>query len=314
MITAQEGGDDARVPVTAFALPHAGPLALEPLRRFVAAHTVPGLERHDPASGEHTRGVPGADGRWVLATVSLADTGPPAGTAGATARLHGAAPADRAPAETALRRWLGLDADPAPADAALRADPLLAPLVAARPGLRVPGAVDPEETAVLAVLGQQVSLAAARTFAGRLVDALGEPLADALGAPLSDGLRRFPAPAALAAAGPEALQAATGLTGARSRAVHALAVALAGGLDLRPGADPAQARRGLLALPGIGPWTADYVALRALGDPDAFLADDLVLKRALGVRTAKEATARAEAWRPWRATALLHLWTREVFA
>jgi 3-methyladenine DNA glycosylase/8-oxoguanine DNA glycosylase len=281
-----------------------GPLAVEPLRRFVAGHAVPGLERHDAATGEHTRALPDGRGGQAVVTVRLARgaDGAPRVTARSPGGGDGWVPA--------VRRWLALDADAAAADAALAEDPLLAPLVAARPGLRVPGAVDGAETAVLAVLGQQVSLGAARTFAGRLVAAFGEPAAG--------GLHRFPAPAALAAAGPEAVQRATGLTGARSRTVHALASALAdAAVDLSPGQPPearALARARLLALPGIGPWTADYVALRALGDPDAFLGDDLVLKRALGVGRASEAVARAEAWRPWRGHALLHLWTREVFA
>jgi 3-methyladenine DNA glycosylase/8-oxoguanine DNA glycosylase len=121
----------------------------------------------------------------------------------------------------------------------------------------------------------------------------------------------------LAAAGAERIRAVTGVTGARARTVHALAAALAGGLDLDAAAgDPQRAdaaRAELLALPGIGPWTADYVALRVLGDLDAFLPGDLVLRRALGGVSVKEAAARAEPWRPWRGYALLHLWTAAVF-
>ncbi len=169
----------------------------------------------------------------------------------------------------------------------------------------MPRAVSGAETALLTVLGQQVSLAAARTFAGRLVAAYGSPSTPC-------GPSR---PDVLAAAGPDAIRAVTGVTGARARTLHVLAQTLADGLDLDNVAavDPVTAHAELLALPGIGPWTADYVALRVLGDDDAFLPSDLVLRRALGRTTAREALARAETWRPWRGYALLHLWTAEVF-
>jgi 3-methyladenine DNA glycosylase/8-oxoguanine DNA glycosylase len=272
------------------------PVALEPLRRFLAASAVPGLDRLDPVTGAHTRSVPTPAGPAAV-TVEPAD--------GAAVRVTIHPGADTATVLAAVRRWLALDADPSAPDTALAADPELAPLVTARPGLRVPGAVDGVETALLTVIGQQVSLAAARTFAGRLVAAFGEP------APL--GLLAFPNAQRLADAGAAQLQAATGVTHGRARTLAALAEAAADGLALHEGADRAVTRSALLALPGIGPWTADYVALRVLGDADAFPADDLVLRRAMGVRTAREAVARAEAWRPWRGHALLHLWTREVF-
>ncbi|WP_432533805.1 DNA-3-methyladenine glycosylase family protein [Kineococcus arenarius] len=208
-----------------------------------------------------------------------------------------------------VRRWLDLDGDVAAAEEHLRADARLAPVVAAHPGLRVPRSVSGAETALLTVLGQQVSLASARTFAGRLVAAFAGP---AVG-----GLTAFPDPAVLAAAGPEALRAATGLTGARSRTLHALAQLLAGELDLdaaREAGGGAAARARLLAVPGIGPWTADLVALRVLDDDDAFLPGDLVLRRAVGGVPPAAALALARTWRPWRGYALLHLWTAQVFA
>ncbi|NAZ74156.1 3-methyladenine DNA glycosylase 2 [Kineococcus sp. T13] len=286
-----------------------GGLAAVPLRRFLLAHALPGAERH--ADGVHTRTFPTAAGP-VVADVDL-------GTAPRCEQVvvRLVAPGEVAGAERVVdevaarvRRWLDLDGPHAAAEAALGADPRLGDLVAARPGLRVPRTVVGAETAVCTVLGQQVSLAAARTFAGRLVAAWG--------APVAAGLAAFPLPAALAAAGPDAIRAATGVTGARARTVHALAAALADGLDLDAAAgDPraaAAAHAALLALPGIGPWTADYVALRVFGDSDAFLAGDLVLRRALGGVGAKEALALAERWRPWRGYALLHLWTAEVFA
>lgn len=285
-------------PTVVLRLRHRAPMATVPLRRFLAAHAVPGLDRHDAAPGEHTRTVPGPPGPAVITVVlgSAPDH--------VTARLRLADLTDVTPVVGRVRRWLDLDADPFLVDEALSVDPLLAPLVGERPGLRVPGAVDGVETALLSVLGQQVSFAA-RTFAGRLVAAYGVP------AP--HGLTAFPLPEVLAATGPEALRAATGVTGARARTTHALACAAAGGPALDPGADRDASRRALLSLPGVGPWTADYVALRALGDPDAFPSDDLVLKRALGVATGRQAAARAERWRPWCGYALLHLWTKEVF-
>ncbi len=216
--------------------------------------------------------------------------------------------ADLAPTVARVRRWLDLDADPALVAAVLGDDPELAPLVARRPGLRVPGTVDGYELAVRAVLGQQVSVEAARTLTARLVAAHGEPG--------PGGLRSFPRPAALAALPLEALRE-IGLTGSRAATVLALAAAAAAGLQLDPAADRDAVRAALLALPGVGPWTAEYVALRALGDPDAFPDGDLVLRRAVGRHTSVEGDApparavrdRALRWRPWRGYAAQHLWT-----
>jgi len=287
-------------PTVVLRLRHHAPLATPPLRRFLAAHCVAGLERHDLSTGEHTRTVPAPHGHAVV-TVLLGS-----GKEHVTARLRLTDLADLTPVVAKIRRWLDLAADPDLIDRALTADALLAPLVRARPGLRVPGAVDGTETAVCAVLGQQVSLRAASTFAARLVEAFG--------APAPEGLTAFPRPEVLAEAGPDAVRAVTGVTNARARAVHAVACAVSEGLVLDPGSDRDLARRRLLALPGIGPWTADYLALRALGDPDAFPADDLVLRRALEVPTAVSAEARAEAWRPWRGYAAMHVWTEAVFS
>jgi AraC family transcriptional regulator, regulatory protein of adaptative response / DNA-3-methyladenine glycosylase II len=174
-----------------------------------------------------------------------------------------------------------------------------------RPGLRILGYADGFEGAVLTVLGQQVSLAAARTFAGRLVEAFGTAG--------PGGLRLFPDPDALAAAGPEAVRAAVGLTGARARTVHALAAACADGLRIEPGGDHAWIRSRLLALPGIGPWTVEYLAMRALRDPDAFPEGDLALRRALGAGSAQEVRAAGRRWSPLRAYAVFHLWTSHAY-
>ncbi|MEA2123950.1 MAG: AraC family transcriptional regulator [Solirubrobacteraceae bacterium] len=192
------------------------------------------------------------------------------------------------PAEAveAVRFLFDLDADPAVIDAALSADPVLAPLVAAAPGRRVPRTVDPAEMALRAVLGQQVSTAAAATHTARLVRDAGEPIDDPDG-----GLTHlFPTPAAVAAVDPESLA----LPRARRATLLGLARALEDGLDLSD-------REALLALPGIGPWTVETIRMRALGDTDAFPATDLGLRATLpGLDP--------ERWRPYRAYAVQHLW------
>ncbi len=205
--------------------------------------------------------------------------------------------AGTAEALEAGRRWLGLDHDPAPGVWALSEDPVLGPLVRARPHVRLPGAPDPFEAAVNVVLGQHVSLAAGRVFAGRLAAA--HPVT----------------PEHLAAADPLRLQADVGLTGARARTLVALAEAVTGGLALGATSDVeerARTRTALLALPGVGPWTADLVAMRCLRDPDVFLPGDLVLRKALGGVTAREAERIAQAWCPHRSLAVVHLWTHHA--
>jgi 3-methyladenine DNA glycosylase/8-oxoguanine DNA glycosylase len=209
--------------------------------------------------------------------------------------------ADVAEVTTDIRRWFDLDLDPSAVAAVLGRDPVVGPLVESRPGLRIVGSPNGFETAVMAVLGQQVSLARARALGAMLVDAYGEP------GPA--GLRIFPSAATLASVPLDELRATLRLTGMRALALHSLAVAGSSGLDLSPETDRAQARAELLALPGIGPWTADYLAVRVLGDRDAFTAGDLVLRRALGRVTTREAEAASQAWRPYRAYALFHLWT-----
>lgn len=199
-----------------------------------------------------------------------------------------------------VRAWFDLDSDVVAIGRTLARDPVLAESIAARPGLRATQYPEPFEAAVMAVLGQQVSVAAARTFGGRAVAAFGREGERAL--------RSFPAPEALLAAPLDELRAAIGVTVARARTVHAVAAAFEGGLVLDRRGDLAEQRRLLLAIPGIGPWTADYLALRLLGDPDAFPAGDLVLRRALGRVSTAEAEAASQAWRPHRAHAAFHLW------
>ena len=180
----------------------------------------------------------------------------------------------------------------------------LGELAGAHPGLRLPGAVDGFEVAVRAIVGQQVTVRAARTLAGRIVAAFGTPLAT----PAAALTHAFPAPATLAALEPGAI-AALGIVGSRARALVALArEAAEGRLPLEPSADVASTLARLEALPGIGPWTAQYIAMRALAWTDAFPMPDVGLAKALGEKSTARALARAEAWRPWRSYAVIHLW------
>ncbi len=269
---------------------------------FLAARAIPGVEEVAAGEGEYRRAV-SVDGARGRVAVRLARDG---------AHLVAAIDVSRIAALPAvvgrIRRLFDLDADAAAIDAQLARDPLLARRVASRPGLRVPGAWDPFELAVRAVLGQQVSVAAARTLAGRIAAAFGERVAAGEG-----GCELvFPGPERLA----EASLDAVGLTRARAAAVKGLARAAAGDPSLlRPGGDLESTIERLVALPGIGRWTAQYVAMRAFGEPDAFPEADLGLLRALerdGVRPAPAALLRrAERWRPWRAYAALHLWNGE---
>lgn len=258
------------------------------------AHTIPGCERTDAATGRHER------------LLRLGDELVPVVVWFAPVPALEVTPAFRDEVLPLVRRWLDLDANQAARTAALADDPLVGPLVAARPGMRVTGHPAPFEALVNTVVGQQISLAAARTMTGRLVSRFGEPG--------PTGLTAFPRAAVLAAAGLEDFQS-LGFMAARARTLSGVARAVADGLDLYPsGAEAlARTRADLLALPGIGPWTVEFLALRAFGDPDAFPAGDLVLHRALGVRTAAQSRRAAEGWRPWRAFATQHLWTAAAY-
>jgi AraC family transcriptional regulator, regulatory protein of adaptative response / DNA-3-methyladenine glycosylase II len=213
--------------------------------------------------------------------------------------------ADLGAAVQRCRRLLDLDADPHTYASVLAADEVLAPFIAANPGRRAPGAVDAAESAIRAVLGQQVSVAAARTVSARLVAAHGSPLEE----PDGSLTHAFPTPDALAAT---ALDGA-GLPRTRRETLRELARRLAGGeLRLDGDADRDEVKRRLLEIPGVGTWTATYILLRALGDPDAFPAGDLGLRRAAHKlrlpSSAAALTARSQRWRPWRAYAAHHLW------
>ena len=203
-----------------------------------------------------------------------------------------------------LRHLFDLSARPDVIAAQLARDPTLAPLVERDPGLRVPGAFDGFELGLRAVLGQQVSVKAATTLAGRIAAAYGEAVATP-----HAGLERLLPTAERMARVPVEELAALGIVHARARAIVSLATEVASGrLRLEPGADVASTRARLVAIPGIGAWTAEYVAMRALRWPDAFPKEDLVVRKRLGVVSAAGAEQRSQAWRPWRSYATLHLW------
>ena len=196
-----------------------------------------------------------------------------------------------------LRQGLDLDADPAPIDAALSSLPGVA-------GTRVPSGLDGWEIAVRVILGQQVTVAAARTLTGRLVERFGEPIAT----PFADLTRLFPCAQRLADASAERI-GTLGIVRQRVGALQALAREVAAGrIELHRGAPLASTLDALRALPGIGEWTLQLIAMRALAWPDAFPATDIGVMNALGTRDAKDVSARAEAWRPWRAYAVMRLW------
>lgn len=214
-----------------------------------------------------------------------------------------------AEASRRVRRIFGLDIDLDAARAALAGDPVIGPLLAARPGLRVPGTWDPCEIGVRAIIGQQVTVAGASTLAGRLVERHGERVPD----PAAPGLTHtFPSPSTLAEADLDGI----GLTRARAGAVSAFAAAVAADRVRLDATVPLEELVAAIAgVHGVGPWTAQYVALR-IGQPDALPASDLGLRRALAepgagpvLPSAAEVTVRAGAWRPWRALAAVHLWT-----
>jgi len=198
-----------------------------------------------------------------------------------------------------VKHTFDLSCDPALVAAALGT------LADARPGLRVPGTFDGFELAVRAIVGQQISVRAARTMVGRIANAFGDTLAEGEG---TRALRLFPDATRISRLAPEELTA-LGLTKARARTLIGLAQAVSSGaIRLDPESDVEATVAGLTALPGIGPWTANYIAMRALRWPDAFLPSDLVVLKALGETRPARALRRSEAWRPWRAYAVIHLW------
>lgn len=266
---------------------------------FLRGRALPGVEAVDGHSYARVIGPADAPG-WLRVSAW------PGEDHALKLELHGV-PAGRLPGIVArLRRMFDLDADPHAIAAALSDDARLRPLLRKRPGLRLPSGWDGFEIAVRAIIGQQVSVAAARTLTARVAQAHGMRLPMALGAGLQ---YLFPDAAALA----DADLGALGLTRARAATIRGMAAALLDGrVDFNPERTLQEFTERWVALPGIGPWTAHYIAMRALGHPDAFPAEDLVLQKAVptdGSRlTAKALGARAQAWRPWRAYAVIQLW------
>ncbi|MFN9266914.1 MAG: AlkA N-terminal domain-containing protein [Acidobacteriota bacterium] len=246
-------------------LPVRQPYDWPSLLAFLRARAIPGLEEVD--DHRYTRHCDDV-------TITVRYTAPHL-----LLHIEGATPHPSPDLLRRTRRLFDADADPLPIREALRTDPLLAPLLAARPGLRVPGAWDPFEIGIRAILGQQISVAGARTLAGRLLASF----------------RKMPTPEQLA----DADLSSIGLPAARQQTLRAYARAVLDGNERLEG------------IRGIGPWTRAYYAMRALADPDAFPAGDLVLRKAAHC-TEKQLAQRAEAWRPWRAYAAVHLWRSQA--
>ncbi|RKR75990.1 AlkA N-terminal domain-containing protein [Frondihabitans australicus] len=317
------GSGAAGSSVVSLRLPFRKPLDPSNLLGHLVATAVPGVEEYRDGAYRATLRLPRG--------AAIVEVRPPVdGAFPVTLRLGDVR--DLAAAVSRCRRLLDLDADPVAIGDALRHDPHLAALVEAAPGRRVPRILDPESFAIRAVIGQQVSTAAARTHAGRLVAALGDRVDDPNG-----GLTHlFPTPLQILAAAqepadgptgadaPSRLDAALRMPAARRRTLLALAEALADGrVDLGAGADWQKTRAALLDLPGVGPWTIETIAMRALGDPDAWVGSDLGVLKAMAalelIPTATVASRAAAdraslAWSPWRSYAVQYLWATSPHA
>ncbi|MCA9726840.1 MAG: AlkA N-terminal domain-containing protein [Candidatus Eisenbacteria bacterium] len=287
-------------------LPYRPPLDWEGALAFLAKRTIPGVERVGDGAYERTFEL---EGHSATASADRAT--------GTFRVIHAEAESclllsvSPIPARAVLsvvetvRHLFDLHADPMVVSRHFANDTVLGPLVSSTPGLRLPGSWDGFELAIRAILGQQITVRAATTIAGRLVDRMGRPVVTGD----SSLSRLFPSAAEVAAGDLSGL----GIPGSRIRALRALAEEVAEGrLTLDPAADPAETRAKLLALPGIGPWTVEYIMMRALRDPNAFPAGDIVLRKALSgsdrALSERQLLSRAEPWRPWRAYAVLHLW------
>ncbi|MCS4503758.1 helix-turn-helix domain-containing protein [Arhodomonas aquaeolei] len=277
------------------------PLAWSPLVTFLGGRGAPAVEQTDGVHyyrrtvriGEHTGWIEAVnDPRRPVVRISVAPSLLPVLT----------------PLRARLRHLFDLDATPGVIDAHLSGDPRLADAVAAAPGLRVPGAIDGFEIAVRTVIGQQIAVRAATTVFTRLIERFGAPT----GTPWPDLNRLFPTPRTLAEAPLQSI-IDCGLPSRRAGTIQALARAVADdAVSLAPTATLEATTAALTAIPGIGPWTSQYVAMRALADPDAFPESDLALRRAVGAERPADVRAGTLAWRPWRAYAAMHLWHRSA--
>lgn len=272
------------------------PFAWVALLRFLSARAIPGVEQVRNGCYERTVGS-GEHRGWLRVF-------PVAGRNQLSVELS----TSLAPALplilVRLRNLFDLDARPDVIDGQLARDSRLASLIEMHPGLRVPGVFDPFELCLRAVLGQQVTVRGASTLAGRAAEKLGEPIETPWA-----GLNRITPGAQVIAAASSSSLSKLGLPIARAESLQNLAKVIARReIDLEAPLDPTEIILRLQALPGIGPWTAEYIAMRALHWPDAFPTSDLGLKKTLGIRSAKEIDALAEHWRPWRSYAAMHLW------
>lgn len=280
-------------PPQGFACEIAVPLELDAIFQTLTAHAVPGMDIVDPVAHTIVRPLRLADG---LVRVSLSLE--PERVTGVITADSPVTAARLGETEAIVRHWFDLDADVAEVSRTLGGDPLLAPSVAARPGLRLTGYPSLWEATLMTVVGQQVSLAAARTFCGRLATTWGPALPDGI---------LLPSPEELAGVTQPELYEAVRLTRARGNTVVAIAEAFASG-HVSEDQEPELFLERLLALPGIGPWTVGYLAARALRLPDAFPAGDLVLRKKLGMMPERELVRFAQRWAPYRSYAALHVW------
>ncbi|GAB2609640.1 DNA-3-methyladenine glycosylase 2 family protein [Novilysobacter erysipheiresistens] len=299
------GGDE----VLTLRLGYRPPYDFESMLGFLRTRALPAVERVDEHSYARVIAppddAPDAAAGWLRVS-AWPDSDRGGDEHALQLQLHGVAPSRLLPIVARLRRMFDLDADPQAIATVLADDPKLRPLLQQRPGLRLPSGWDGFEIAVRAILGQQVSVAAARTLATRLAHKYGR----ALETPFGPGLEHiFPTPLALA----DANLSTIGITRARADTIRNVARALLDGrVDFRPERSLDDFAARWVALPGIGPWTAHYIAMRALGHPDAFPAEDLILRRVASdgdtALSARALLARAERWRPWRAYTVIHLW------
>jgi AraC family transcriptional regulator of adaptative response / DNA-3-methyladenine glycosylase II len=275
------------------------PFLWEPLKRALLAHMIPGLENINTEHETLERMVRTEHGHAKL-TLSLKK---PIDTIDAAVNVIAMEDIDEV--ISVIKRIFDLDCNPAAISEKFIDDPLLGSLVKARPGLRICGMFDPFELLINTIIGQQISIAAARTLSTRLVHAYGQRI---------DNLYVFPTPKTIIEADPLEIYEKTKLNHKKIATIRAVSQLIVGGLDLSNIANHKATKEKLLSVKGIGPWTVEYLALRGFGDPDGFPADDLIVKRALGVGTSKAAEKMAEAWRPYRGYATMHIWTKGTYA